>query len=128
MSVCTFLIRVDDDKIEALQQAMATVDVNLDTLTDMIAVPLENVLDGIFSGADYDTLKSGTADYFEAQNYPYRLVDDFTNLSHTARMAVLHCFTSNAHWTSDFQPTLQDLEIQHADDLRQKYPEAFQPA
>ena len=128
MSACTFLIRVEDDNIEALQQAMATVDVKLDPVTDMMAVPIENVLDGIFSGADYDALNAGTAEYFEAQNYPYRLVDDFTSLSHQARMAVLHCFTSNAHWTSDYEPTLQDLEIRHADELREKYPEAFQPA
>ena len=127
MADCRYLINIPEDRIDAAVQALAQAGITLNPVTDMIAVPTEHILDGIFSGADLETLTRAADDHMERSQLPFRLARRIEALPAVTRMAILHCYTLHGEWSPDPEPSLKSMETRHLWDLQRNHPDAFQP-
>ena len=128
MDKCTLHIEVDAGNIENTQRALEQAGVSFNPIKNMIAIPNEPLLYGIFSGADFHEMKSVTDRYFEETEFHLRLVDDITALPPRTRMALLHTFTFNAAWSLREGQEIRFKPPPHLQALANRYPEAFQEA
>ena len=120
-----YVVTIPEDRESDLSRALHEAGIEFDPVRDMVALPKEHLLDGIFTGRDLGMMRGAVNDHLQRQAAPYRLCREPDSLPAVVRMALLNCFTMHGDWTSEYSPTLRSISGEKLAELRAKYPYAF---
>ena len=96
-------------------------------MENMAPFPRENLLDGVFTGADADYAQDNINRYLEDQDDHRRVLQPFHAMTPQTRWAFLVLATHHSSWTSDHEPYLLEINSQRLDEFLRDHPLAAQP-
>ena len=98
-----YLIKIDLDRIEAVQLLLAHSAVRMDPVDDMVCISPENLLDGIILGRDAQEAIAGVNSYLEleTEEKPSRIDMPFQEMSPEARRDFLALVNIHSSWDND---------------------------
>ena len=96
-----YLIKIDLERIEAVQLLLADSAVRMNPVDDMVCISSGNLLDGIILGRDAQEAIAGVNSYLETEGKPSRIDMPFQEMSPEARRDFLALVNLHSSWNYD---------------------------
>ena len=121
-----FVIELDLDTLEQMAGIFKQMDVEFDTVDNMICLPQDQVREAIFTGADMEEVLTSANAYLEETGDSYQLLEEFWQLTPATRRDVMELLALNSDW--DDGKFLNNINPQAWETFRMQHPEAVRPA
>ena len=118
-----FYIDVPLPKLDLVDQLLNKAGVQFCPIENMVCLPKENLLDGIFTGADADYAIKQLNEKLLDIDDPQRITSEFFQMDAETRRDFLKMVTLDMSWESDYEPTLLELEPSVVTRFLQQHPE-----
>ena len=121
-----FVIELDLDNLEEIASKFKQLDIEFDTMGNMICIPQDMIGEIIFTGADMEEILTAANEYLSENGDPHRLLEEFSQLTPATRRDTMELLTLCTDW---YDPkTVNDIEPQAWETFKEHYPEAVRPA
>ena len=121
-----FVIELDLDILEETADVFKRLDIEFDTVGNMICIPQEMIGEIIFTGAEMDEILTAANEYLNEKGDPHRLMKEFSQLTPAIRRDTMQLLTLCTDW--DDRKTVNDIEPQAWESFKELHPEAVRPA
>ena len=121
-----FVIELDLDTLEKMADIFKQMDVEFDTVGNMICLPQDQVREAIFTGADMEEVLTSANAYLEETGDSHQLLEEFWQLTPATRRDVMELLALNSDW--DDGKFLNNINPQAWETFRTQHPEAVRPA
>ena len=122
----TFVIELDLDNLEEIASTFKRLDIEFDTVGNMICLPQDMIGEVIFTGADMGEILTAANDYLSENGDSHRLLEEFWQLTPVIRRDMMELLTLCTDW--DDRKILNDIEPEAWETFKEHYPEAMRPA
>lgn len=121
-----FVIELDLGTLEKMAGIFKQMDVEFDTVDNMICLPQDQVREAIFTGADMEEVLTSANAYLEETGDSHQLLEEFWQLTPATRRDVMELLALNSDW--DDGKFLNNINPQAWETFRMQHPEAVRPA
>ena len=118
-----FYVDVPLDNIDQTEDLLNAQGIQFCTIENMLHMPSDHLLDGIFTGSDGGYAQEKLNAYLEEQHHPERIRLPFYNMTPKARRDFLELVTIHASWQSEWEPDILEMDTAHVDDFIASHPE-----
>ena len=118
-----FYIDVPLPQLDLVDQLLNKAGVQFCPIENMVCLPKENLLDGIFTGADAGYAIEQLNEKLYDIDDPEHINLEFFQMNPETRRDFLNMVTLDMSWESDYEPTLLELEPSVVTRFLQQHPE-----
>ena len=104
-----FHIDIPLDKLGEITQAFTNLGLDFDPVNHMTTFTDEQILNGIFTGAEAGRAIDQINDYLDHIQHYRRINTPFPEMSPVQQHGFLHLINLHSSWTSDYEPRLMDI-------------------
>ena len=124
-----FVIELDLDVLEETADVFKRLDIEFDTVGNMICLPTEMMGNIIFTGADMGEILTAANDYLSENGDSHRLLEEFSQLTPATRRDIMELLTLCANWHDGYnRRILDDIEPDAWETFKRIHPNAIRPA
>ena len=121
-----FVIELDLDNLEEIASIFKRLDIEFDTVGNMICLPQDMIGEIIFTGADMEEILTAANEYLSENGDSHRLLEEFSQLTPAIRRDTMELLTLCTDW--DDRKIVNDIDPQAWETFRKLRPEAIRPA
>ncbi len=121
-----FVIELDLDNLEEIAGIFKRLDIEFDTVDNMIRLPQDLVREAIFTGADMEEILTAANEYLSENGDSHRLLEEFWRLPPAIRRDAMELLTLSTDWHDG--KFINDIDLQAWETFREQHPEAMRPA
>ena len=117
-----YLITLNIEQVGELRKAMESTDIPFDLTEDIIGMPNDNIMEGIYMGRDAEYLTGKINEYLEEQGKPERITQPFNEMDIQAQRDLLLLGSLHSDWEKEF---IQKIYLQEWKEFQERHPETI---
>ena len=124
-----FVIELDLDNLEEIASKFKQLDIEFDTVGNMICLPQDMIEKVIFTGAEMGEILTAANKYLSENDDSHRLLEEFWQLTPVIRRDMMELLTFWADLQDGYDgKTVNDIEPDAWETFKEQHPEAVRPA
>ena len=117
-----YLITLNIEQVGELRKAMESTDIPFDLTEDMIGMPDDNIMEGIYMGRDAEYLTEKVNEYLEEKGKPERITQPFNEMDIQAQRDLLLLGSLDSDWEKEF---IQKISPREWKEFQERHPETI---
>ena len=120
--IVRYLITLNIEQVGELRKAMESTDIPFDLTEDMIGMPDDNIMKGIYMGRDAEYLTDKVNEYLEEKGKPERITQPFNEMDIQAQRDLLLLGSLDSDWEKEF---IQKISPREWKEFQERHPESI---
>ena len=117
-----YLITLNIEQVGELRKAMESAGIPFDLTEDMIGMPDDNIMEGIYMGRDAEYLTEKVNEYLEEKGKPERITQPFNEMDIQAQRDLLLLGSLDSDWEKEF---IQKISPREWEKFQEMHPETI---